>query len=75
MSGFGLHLVHISERIDGSVPAFAEVRETVLREWSAEARKKANEAFYEMLRERYTVTVIRPVATSSSQVASAGTEK
>jgi len=69
VSGFGLHLVYISERIEGSVPELDEVRETVLREWSAEARKKANEAFYEMLRERYTVTIVRPVTTDSSQVA------
>ena len=68
-SGFGLHLVHISERIDGRVPELAEVREAVEREWSAEARKKANEAFYEMLRERYTVTIARSATTPSSQVA------
>ena len=74
-SGFGLHLVHISERIDGSVPELAEVREAVLREWSAEARKKANEAFYEMLRERYTVTIARSATTPSSQVALAETKE
>ena len=62
-SGFGLHLVHVSERIDGRVPELAEVREAVEREWSAEARKKANEAFYEMLRERYTVTIARSATT------------
>lgn len=68
-SGFGLHLVHIGERIDASIPKLAEVRDSVLREWSAVERTKANEAFYEMLRERYTVTIARSATTPSSQVA------
>lgn len=72
-SGFGLHLVFLSERIDGRVPGLAEVRDAVVREWSAEERKKANEALYEMLRERYTVTVVRPVTVPSPQVAMAET--
>ena len=70
-SGYGLHLVHISERIDGRIPDLAEARKEVLREWSAEGRKQANEAFYEMLRERYKVTVVRPAAGTSSQVSAA----
>ena len=61
VSAFGLHLVHISERIDGRAPELFEVREAVTREWSAEERKKTNETFYDMLRERYTVTIVRPV--------------
>ena len=75
VSGFGLHLVHISARIDGRVPELAQVREAVFREWSAEQRKKTNEAFYEMLRERYTVTIVRSATTSSTQVALAEREE
>ena len=68
VSGFGLHLVHISHRTNGKAPALAEVREAVLREWSAAKRKQANEAFYEALRARYKVTVVRPTTTTSAQV-------
>ena len=75
VSGFGLHLVHISERIDGRVPGLVEVREAVVREWFVKERKKANEAFYEMLRERYTVTIVGSATRSSAQVAAAETEK
>jgi len=61
-SGYGLHLVHISKRIDGKIPDLAEVREAVQREWTAAKRKQSNEAFYEMLRERYTISVASPKA-------------
>jgi peptidyl-prolyl cis-trans isomerase C len=56
-SGFGLHLVYIDERIDGKVPVLKDVREAVLRDWASVKRKQTNEAFYEALRSRYTVTV------------------
>ena len=75
VSGFGLHLVHISEHIDGRVPGLVEVREAVVREWIAKERKKANEAFYEMLRERYTVTIVGSATASSSQDAATEMEK
>lgn len=75
VSGFGLHLVHISERIDGEVPELAEVRDIVLREWTAIKRTETNEAFYQMLRDRYKVTVEKPGSLSSSQLAMKETEK
>ena len=56
-SGFGLHLVYISERVDGEVPGLNEVRSQVFRDWSSRQRKKTNEAIYENLRNRYRVTV------------------
>ena len=65
VSGFGLHLVHISERIDGEVPELAEVRDIVLREWTAIKRTETNEAFYQMLRDRYKVTIEKSGALSS----------
>lgn len=67
VSGFGLHLVHISHRTEGKVPALAEVRDAVLREWSAAKRKQVNEAFYATLRARYQITVIKPTPPTSQQ--------
>ena len=75
VSGFGLHLVHISKRIDGHVPELGEVREAVVREWFAKERKAANEAFYEKLRERYTVTIVGSTTSSSSQATATGAKK
>jgi hypothetical protein len=71
VSGFGLHLVHVSERLDGRAPALAEVRDAVVREWSAAKQKQTNEEFYEMLRKRYTVTVMKPGTENVSQMAGA----
>ena len=58
-SGYGLHLVLIRERQPGSLPALAEVREVVEREWRNARRQEATETFYRGLRERYVVSVQR----------------
>lgn len=56
-SGYGMHLVLVSERTRGGVAALAEVRDSVRREWSNARRLEANEKFYQQLLKRYTVTV------------------
>ena len=61
-SEYGAHLVYISERIDSRPPSLDEVRDVVVREWSTAKRKESNEAFYEALRDRYKVTVERPIS-------------
>jgi hypothetical protein len=61
-SAYGLHLVFIHERTDGRLPALAEVRQAVQREWLATRRKEVNEQFYQRLRARYTVIVEQPQA-------------
>ena len=67
-SGFGLHLVNITERIDGEIPELNEVRDAVFRDWASEKRKQANKAFYEALRKRYKVTVANFVSESTPKV-------
>ena len=57
VSGFGWHLVNLSDRSDGVIPKLDEVRDLVIRDWGAEKRKQTNAAFYDALRKRYTVTV------------------
>ncbi len=59
-SGFGVHLVLLSERTGGSLPALEEVRAAVRREWTNARRMEANEKFYQTLLQRYTVTIERP---------------
>ena len=56
-SAFGLHLVFIKERVAGSLPALAEIRDVVDREWRNARREKTAEAFYSSLRERYIVGI------------------
>jgi len=67
-SGFGLHLVLVTERVEGRLPALKEVRETVKRDWMFEQQKELKDAAYAKLRERYNVVVetanadIKPVS-------------
>jgi len=56
-SGYGLHLVQVGERVDGRLPALAEVREVVERELVAARRKAELDAAYERLLSEYTVVV------------------
>jgi hypothetical protein len=61
-SGFGVHLVCITERKEGRLPELAQVRDTVRREWDNARRQEANENFYQGLLRRYTVTIEQPAA-------------
>ena len=56
-SGFGFHLVFITERVDGRVPELAEVRDAVQREWFAQRRREAVDGLYERLAENYTIEI------------------
>jgi len=54
-SGFGVHLVRVEERIPGRVPALAEVRDAVERDYLAQRRDAANDVLYDSLKSRYTI--------------------
>jgi len=56
-SGFGFHLVFITERVDGRVPELDEVRDAVQREWFAQRRREAVDGLYERLAENYTIEI------------------
>jgi hypothetical protein len=70
-SGYGVHLVLVSERTEGSVPALAEVRDAVQREWANTRRLEVNEKFYQELRKRYLVTIERPKPAAEKRIAEA----
>jgi len=57
LSGFGAHLVFISERTDGRMPALDEVRKAVKRDWTLEQRKTLKEKIYRTLLEKYHVVI------------------
>jgi hypothetical protein len=59
-SGYGVHLVFVTERTEGRVPALEEVRDAVHREWANARRVETNEKFYQSLLDRYVVTIERP---------------
>ena len=59
-SGYGVHLVKVESLAQGGVPALADVRPLVEREWANARRQELAKAFYDKLRAKYTITVTMP---------------
>ncbi len=68
-SSYGLHLVRITERKPGGLPAMEEIRPVLEREWRTERSKEANERFYQALRSRYDVEIRLPADSASKTLA------
>ncbi len=56
-SGFGVHLVRISERKPGYLPALDEARKAVIREWENDQREAALANNYARLLKEYDVVI------------------
>ena len=56
-SGYGLHLVRISEKVDSRMPELASVIDKVHTDLMFERRQKMNKEIYERLKERYEIVV------------------
>jgi hypothetical protein len=59
-SAYGIHLVRVTQRIDGEARSLDEVRDAVKRAWTQDQQRQAAETLYRQLRDRYTVTIHRP---------------
>ena len=82
LSGFGVHLVYVFERMLAPEPVLADVRQRVLEGWQREQIDSFNKKFYEKLKERYTIVIddseVAPGSLLEQQVDSAdaaGTEQ
>ena len=56
-SGYGLHLVRITEKIDARMPELAAVIDKVRTDFMFEQRQKTNKAIYERFKERYEIVI------------------
>ena len=56
-SGYGVHLVFLTQRIEGYVPPLAKVRDTVRRDWANAQRVEASERYFQQMLKRYSVTI------------------
>lgn len=56
-SGYGLHLVRVTEYVAEKLPRLDEIRKNVEWEWAESYRKDLKDSIYEKLREKYTVVV------------------
>ncbi len=60
ISGFGLHLVRVRERLPARMPELSEVRKAVERDWKFMRRQELDDQFFRTLKERYTIEVQLP---------------
>jgi peptidyl-prolyl cis-trans isomerase C len=60
LSGYGTHLVYVNHIAEPREAVFAEVREQVEREWTAEKSEKLKDQLYAELLAQYSVVVERP---------------
>ena len=54
-SGYGLHLILVTEHVAGRLPRLDEIREAIEWEWAAAHRTELKENIYNELRGRYTI--------------------
>jgi len=65
-SGYGLHLILVTEHIAGKMPRLDEIRETVEWEWSAAHRKELKENIYNELCGKYTIEFEQPTSNAGN---------
>ena len=56
-SSFGLHIVRVSETKPSRMPALAEVREAVARDWASDKRRALADRRFSELLKQYDVTI------------------
>ena len=67
-SSYGVHFIFLSQRGERYLPALADVRDQVRREWLDAKRVEATDRFYETLLRRYTVKIEPPEEKKVAQV-------
>jgi len=59
-SGYGLHLIYVSDRVESRLLDFAAVSEKVRSDFLVDKRREANELAYQRLRERFKIVIAAP---------------
>lgn len=57
LSGYGLHLVYVSDSQTAPPTALEDIKAIVLEDWHVVQREKFNTAFYEALKENYVIII------------------
>ena len=60
LSGYGVHLVYISNITEPPLQVLADVHERVKQDWTTDKSEELNEQFYASLREQYTIIIEEP---------------
>jgi hypothetical protein len=64
ISGYGLHLVRVVDKVAASLPEFADVVDQVRSDWEVDQRERINKEIYKRFRERYEVIIDLPSESS-----------
>lgn len=65
-SGFGVHLLRITERKDGYLPKLDEARKAVTREWENDRRKATLESNYARIKKQYDIVIETDAASAGA---------
>ena len=65
LSGYGVPLVYIHDRIDPPMPAFEAVEDQVRQDWVSERRREMSDAFFTELLDSYEVVIEQPDVVST----------
>jgi parvulin-like peptidyl-prolyl isomerase len=71
-SGYGVHIVRVDQRDPGVMPALAEIRPLVEREWASEQRTRTNKELLDKLLEKYEVRIEGPLGEALKQAGPQG---
>ena len=72
-SGYGLHLVRVSQLREGQLPEISQIRERVVEDWKRAQEKSAKERYLAGLREKYDIVADAPTRALIAPVATART--
>ena len=56
-SAYGLHIVHVGERIEDRIPDYREIRERLILDYNSMRRNRASKALYEGLAQKYEIKI------------------
>ena len=59
-SGYGLHLVRVSQLREGQLPEISQIRERVVEDWKRVQEKSAKERYLAGLRKKYDIVADEP---------------
>ena len=67
-SSYGLHLIQVSEKIEGQLPDMSLVHDQVLQDLLRERREEAQAQAYEVLRKRYEISITDEAALAGIEI-------
>jgi parvulin-like peptidyl-prolyl isomerase len=69
-SSYGIHLIQVSEKVEGQLPDRSLVHDQVLQDLLRERREEAQAQAYEVLRNRYEISITDDAALAGIEIPS-----